>query len=434
MPTPYAESVYARLARAEDEVKQIRLAHMRWIANGLLAAVTLLYAMSVVFRASSPWWAYIGAFAEAAMVGALADWFAVTALFRHPLGLSFVPHTAIVPKNKDRIADNLGQFVQGEFFSTERITAVIKEAKPAARLARWMADERHAEMIGAMFVKLLGYGLTMLDDATVRAFLHKALAGRFGELDLSTLGGRILHGLTQDGRHQAVLDQMLAAASEYANDASVKRGIARFFAEKLPLYFRSLKDKTATFAIEKLVDMLGEALSEVERQPDHPLRVEFDRIIANWIERLQSDPDLREKIRHYQVQLASNDALTGYVDTLWKDISTWLNDDLRSNHSIVAKKLASVVAAIGATLQDDAGMQLVIDNQILLQVPPLLEGLRPKLAMFIASKMKEWKEHEVVQKLELNIGRDLQFIRLNGTLVGGCVGLGIHLLTMIGHR
>lgn len=364
------------------------------------------------------------------MVGALADWFAVTALFRHPLGLSFIPHTAIIPKNKNRIADNLGDFVQGEFFSTERVTHVIRTVDPAARVAHWLADEKNADLVGSGVVKLLAYGLTLLDTAEVRAFLRRMVVDKFADIDLSTLAGQILQALTHDGRHQAVLDQMLTAASRYLNDESIKRQVAEFLAEKIPLYFKSWKDSTANYAIDKLLDFLGRLLAEIDRDADHPVRAEFDRAVWRLIARLKDDPAFRDQVRAHQRQLASNDVLTDYVDGLWRDVNAWLRADIASARSSIRARLSGAVSAFGAALAADAQMRHVIDEQIVLHVPRLLDHVRPKLALFISSKMKEWKEHEVVEKLELNIGRDLQFIRLNGTLVGGCVGLAIHVLTV----
>ncbi|WP_158899607.1 DUF445 domain-containing protein [Burkholderia sp. L27(2015)] len=429
MPTPYVDSVYVRLARAEDEVKRIRLRRMQWVATGLLLFVTGLYIASVFFKNTSVAWPYVGAFAEAAMVGALADWFAVSALFRHPLGLSFIPHTAIIPKNKDRIADNLGDFVQGEFFSTERVTSVIRDFNPAQKLAGWLSDHQHADMIGTIVVKVLAYGLNALDETEVRSFLRKNVALKFNELDLSTFASQILRALTHEGRHQAILDQMLKGASNYINEPEIKRRIIDFAADKIPLYVKSWKDTTATFFIEKILGYVGDTLAEVDQDPNHPLRAEFDRAIAELIVKLKSDLLFRLKIKEYQEQLASNEVLADFVDSLWRDISAWIQKDLSSKQSLIHAKISEIAGRLGTTLSSDTPMQTWINDQILNYVPELLDRFRPKIGAFISGKMKEWKEHEVVNKLELNIGRDLQFIRLNGTFVGGLVGLIIHVAT-----
>jgi uncharacterized membrane-anchored protein YjiN (DUF445 family) len=433
MSTHYSDSVYVRLTQAEDQAKQLRLSLMQWLATGILVAVAVLYGISVAFDKYSVVWSYVAAFSEAAMVGALADWFAVSALFRHPLGLSFIPHTAIIPKNKDRIADNLGDFVQSEFFSSERITAVIRDVDPAAKLADWLADERNADVVGAGSAKLLQHGLSMLDHDAVRTFLRKMLAEKFVEADLSKMAGKLLHSLTLDGRHQEVLNQMLAALSSYLNDPNVKQRVTATLADKLPLYLQSFKDQAANFVIEKLVDFFGELLAEVNQDPQHALRVDFDKAVQNLIEKFRSDPAFRAQVKAYQAQIASNEALTGYVDALWHDFNAWLRNDLESRQSVIRGKLTDMIRSVGVALQNDANVRRVINDQILTYVPHLIDQARPKVGTFISSKMKEWKDHEVVRKLELNIGRDLQFIRLNGTFVGGIIGLLIHTVTVWFH-
>jgi uncharacterized membrane-anchored protein YjiN (DUF445 family) len=433
MSTPYTESVYVRLARAEDEAKQMRLAQMRWLATGILIVFTVLYMLSVGFAKSSAVWPYIGAFAEAAMVGALADWFAVSALFRHPLGLSFIPHTAIIPKNKDRIADNLGEFVQGEFFSVERITATVVEFDPATQLSTWLVDQNNADAVGAGAVKLLTYGLAMLDKDAVHALLRKVLSERFGEIDLSSLAARILQSLTKDGRHQVVLNEVLGSASDYLNDPEVKGRLVNVLAEKMPVYLESLKMKSANYLIEKLVDFLCELLEEVDQNPEHVLRADFDAAVQSLIGKLGSDPDFRARVTRYQRQIVANDALTDYVENIWADFSAWLRDDLASRQSIIREKLTNAAHAMGLALQTDPALRRAINDAIMSQVPQWVDRARPKIGQFISGKMKEWKDHEIVEKLELNIGRDLQFIRLNGTFVGGLIGLAIHVMTVAFH-
>jgi uncharacterized membrane-anchored protein YjiN (DUF445 family) len=434
MPIPYANSMYVRQAHAEDEAKRVKLRRIKWFATGLLLAVSVLYVIGTVLQARNgawPFWAYLSAFAEAAMVGAIADWFAVDALFRHPFGLAFIPHTAIIPKNKDRIADNLGDFVQGEFFSVDRITSVIRLMNPAEKLAGWLSNTQNAEVTGSVLVKVLAYGFSALDQKEVRAFLRKNVALKFNELDLSSFSGKILHALTHDGRHQGILDQILKSASVYLNEEDTKNRIIAFASDKIPLYFDKAKKLTASFLLEKILGYIGETLSEMDQDLNHPLRAEFDAAVRDLIVKLESDPLFRLKIKQYQEQLASNELLTDYVDSLWQDISTWIKNDLANRQSIIHAKIADVTLQLGETLHDDKLMQEWINNQILNYVPEVLDRFRPKIGAFISGKMKEWKEHEVVEKLELNIGRDLQFIRLNGTLVGGLVGLIIHAVTVI---
>jgi uncharacterized membrane-anchored protein YjiN (DUF445 family) len=430
MSTSYSESIYARLTRAEDEAKQIRLTHMRWLATGVLVVVIILYAVSVKLADTGVVWPYVRAFAEAATVGALADWFAVSALFRHPLGLTFIPHTAIIPKNKDRIADNLGDFVQGEFFSEDRVREAIVDADPASRLAEWAKKEDNAQALARGIAKMMAYALGKLDSKTVHDHLRQMIASRFVEMDLSSLAARVLHSLTKDDRHQGVLDEMLAAANGYLNDPLIKARLKIFLAEHIPLWFDKLKEASANVVVDKLVDFGGKAIAEIATQPDHLLRGDFDKALRNLIDKLSSDRAFRARISEHQRELANNNVLTEYVETIWNDLSDWLKSDLTSRRSVLCDKFATAAQAFGASLLKDSALRTSINNAILDQVPALVEHARPKIAGFISAKMKEWKDHEVVRKLELNIGRDLQFIRLNGTFVGGLIGLAIHVVTI----
>lgn len=431
MSTPSAALEYARIARRADDDKRLKLRQMKWIATGLLLLVTALYALSQVLKARHPAWPYVGAFAEAAMVGALADWFAVSALFRHPLGLSFIPHTAIIPKNKDRIADNLGQFVQGEFFASERVTGYIAALTPAARLARWLADEHNSAQLGRYAASAFGYALSALDSAAVRAFLKRNVIARFNQLDLAEFAGNILDALTQNGRHQAIFDQALGTANTYLNDDRVKLPLIEMLAGQIPLGFDSLKNVSARYVYGRLIDGFANTLADMEGNPGHPLRQEFDRVLQQLIDKLRADPAFRERVRQYQHEWSADPVLADYVDSLWNDLHAWLKRDLADPDSQIQHQIAGLFRQLGQSLEQDAAMQQWIDGQILQHTPHALDRLRPRISSFISTKMKEWQDHEIVDKLELNIGRDLQFIRFNGTLVGGFVGLAIHAATVL---
>lgn len=430
MSTTYQESTYARYSEAVDELKRVKLIQTRWIATGLLVLMTALYAASVAYGHTSAAWPFIGAFAEAAMVGALADWFAVSALFRHPLGIP-LPHTAIIPKNKDRIADNLGDFVQGEFFSTDRIQHALGEINPVERMATWLAHAENADKAASVIGRLLVFVLDAVDHDALRTFLKKVVNDRFISLDLSTLAGNILQGLTRDNRHQALLDQILHGANEYLNKEEVKEKIAGFLKDMIPALFDSLKDSIANIAIDKLLKALAEKLDEVNNCPDHPLREWFGLSVQRYVNDLKRDPELRHKIRFYQEQIARNDELAAYVDGIWQDMHDWLKRDLSGSSSLTLAKVSSMSVSLGASLLQSKETLSAINEQIMRAIPGILDELRPRIGGFISSKMKDWKDHEIVGKLELNIGRDLQFIRLNGTLVGGLIGLLIHTITVI---
>ncbi|MGB7480114.1 MAG: DUF445 domain-containing protein [Burkholderiaceae bacterium] len=412
---------------ARDDDKRRRLRRMQWLANGLLLLVAAVFVLAIRFQHVHPAWPYVAAFAEAAMVGALADWFAVVALFRHPLGLSFIPHTAIIPANKDRIATNLGAFVQGEFFATERVLAVIREFDPAARAAGWFAQEANAERFGELAARTLSYALEALDDEEVRNYFHRAVAAHIGRFDLARLAGSLLDALTADGRHQALLDRLLEAIEAALARPDVRERMERMLADELPLYFERLKQAGGRIAAERVVAGILRLLQEINADPEHALRHDFNRMVAGLIEKLKSDPAWRFRIEQFQRQLADDPRLSDYLNGLWQDLRQWLAADLERADSSVRARAAGAAHRLALTLREDGAMQQWINDRILQAAPALIEEYRPRLGNFIAAKVGEWKDEEIVDKLEQNIGRDLQFIRVNGTLVGGCVGLLIHL-------
>jgi uncharacterized membrane-anchored protein YjiN (DUF445 family) len=416
----------ARPTEAETD-KRRRLRRMQWLANGLLLLAALVFAAATYFETRHPLLPYLAAFAEAAMVGALADWFAVVALFRHPLGMRFLPHTAIIPANKDRIANNLGAFVQGEFFATERVLQVIRTFDPAAALARWFMQPAHAERLGAWLVRSFAYALDALDDRQVQRYLRRAVMAQIERIDLAQLAGQLLDLLTLDNRHQALLDQVLAGIEATLAKPEVRARIEQMLAHEMPLYFERLKLAGGRIAAEKIVTGILELLHEVNADPRHALRHDFDQMLANLVQKLQQDPAYRYRIERFQRRLAADPRLSAYLGGLWRDLRAWLREDLRCVDSRIGARIAGLAQQFAQTLHADSAMQQWINQQILQAAPALVETWRPRLGDFIAAKMREWKDDEIVDKLELNIGRDLQFIRLNGTLVGGLVGLAIHL-------
>jgi uncharacterized membrane-anchored protein YjiN (DUF445 family) len=414
-------------ASAEAEAyKRRRLRHMQWLANALLLLAAVVFALATYFKTSHPVLPYLAAFAEAAMVGALADWFAVVALFRHPLGLRFIPHTAIIPANKDRIATNLGDFVQGEFFATERVLHVIREFDPAGKIAAWFAQEANAQRFGEITLRGFSYALNALGDEQVKNYLRRAVAAHLARFDLAQLAGNLLDLLTLDDRHQALLDQLLEAIEATLAKPEVRERIERMLANEMPLYFERLKMAGGRLAAEKIAAGILQLLQEINLDAQHPLREDFNRMVANLIQKLKSDPAYRFRIGQFQQQLAADPRLADYLHGLLQDFRQWLQQDLARADSSLRTKLVAVTHQLALNLRDDLAMRQWINGQILLAAPPLIEAYRPRVGGFIAAKMREWKDEEIVDKLELNIGRDLQFIRLNGTLVGGMVGLLIH--------
>ena len=402
---------------------------MKRIALGLLCAAALLYVLAKSFEPRHPWLGYVAAFAEAAMVGAIADWFAVVALFRHPLGLP-IPHTAIIPANKDRIGANLAGFICNNFLSTAQVLSKLKEFDAAARLADWLASPAHARTLGDHAVTVVRYGLGALDDTRVRDFFGRAVTAGLAQIDLSRLLGQALDALTAGGRHQALLDDVLKQVAELIEGEELQGRITEAIAREVKtLRYVGLDQVAARAATRKIVAAVAHTLGELAAEPSHPLRQRFDAFVDDFVLRLKHDPEFQARGEQLRAELQAHPALAQYTHGLWDELLAWLHDDLAREDSSIRQRVVTMAGSLGARLQRDESIRRWFNEQIEAAAPAAIERYREDIRRYIVERVEEWNADEMTAELERNIGRDLQFIRINGTLVGGMVGLAIYSLT-----
>lgn len=402
---------------------------MKRVALGLLCGAAVLYGVAHAMEARHPVWGYVAAFAEAAMVGAIADWFAVVALFRHPLGLP-IPHTAIIPANKDRIGAKLAGFILDNFLSTPQVLAKLREFDPAARLANWLAEPAHGERLGEHAVAAVRYGLSAFDDERARAFVGRAAAAGLAQVDVSRLLGQLLDALTAGGRHQALLDDVLTQVADVMQGETVQEHITEAIAREIKtLRYVGLDQVAARAATRKIVSALVNTLGDVAAEPGHPLRLRFDGFMADFVERLKSDPEFQVRGEAIRAELLAHPALTEYLRGLWDTLLAWLHDDLARDDSTIRRRIAMLAGSMGARLQQDESFRRWINEQITDAAPVAIARYREDIRRYIVERVAQWNAQEMTDELERHIGRDLQFIRINGTLVGGLVGLLIHTVT-----
>jgi len=402
---------------------------MKRVALGLLCGAALLYGVAHVLEARHPAWGYVAAFAEAAMVGAIADWFAVVALFRRPLGLP-IPHTAIIPANKDRIGAKLAGFILDNFLSTPQVLAKLQAFDPAARLAQWLALPANGDRLGVHAVAMVRYGLTAFDDERARAFLARAASAGLAQLDLSRLLGQVLDAVTADGKHQALLDDVLAQVAKVVEGEEVQERIAEAIAREIrTLKYVGLDQVAARVATRKIVAAVSRTLGELAAEPEHPLRKRFDHFMDDFVVRLQHDPEFHARGEQIRAELQAHPALGEYLHGLWGQLLAWLDDDLGRADSSIRRRIASMATSLGQRLQQDAPFRRWINEQITDAAPVAIERYREDIRRYIVERVGQWNAQEMTLELERHIGRDLQFIRINGTLVGGLVGLSIHTVT-----
>ncbi|MDQ2733871.1 MAG: DUF445 domain-containing protein [Pseudomonadota bacterium] len=402
---------------------------MKRIALALLGAAALVYAAAVALQGRHPAWGYVAAFAEAAMVGAIADWFAVVALFRHPLGLP-IPHTAIIPSNKDRIGENLATFICANFLSTEQVLSKLRELDPASRLAAWLAEPRHAVSLAEHLSSALAYALGVLDDDRVRAFFRSTVVARLEQVDVTRLAGQLLDVLTAQHRHQQLLDGLLQQLAHMLDDETLKAQVAEVIAAEVKyLRFVGLDNVAGRYATEKMVAGVVRLVGEMGADPSHPLRLRFDGFAASFIERLKDDPELRSKGEAIKQELLAHPALSTYLHGLWSETIAWVQGDLAQPGSTIREQAMLGTRSLGEKLLADPAMRNWINEQIRSAAPRWIERYREDIRGYIVARVANWNAAEMTRELEANIGRDLQFIRINGTLVGGLVGLAIYSAT-----
>jgi uncharacterized membrane-anchored protein YjiN (DUF445 family) len=403
---------------------------MQRLALGLLVAAAALYAVAIWLQPRHAAWSWVAAFCEAAMIGAIADWFAVVALFRRPLGLP-IPHTAIVPANKSRIGANLADFLCSNFLGTQQVLAKLREFGPADRLADWLADPAHARRIALHLTAAARWGVGTLDDERVRRFVGGATLAVLARIDAAPLAGRLLDVLTANRRHQALLDAVLQQVGRRLDDDAVREQIAQLIAAEVNvLRYVGLDTMAGAYAARKIVAAVGRIVGEMGADPAHPLRERFDAAMAEFVERLKTDPALQARAETLKLEVLAHPQLAAYLQEVWNDVLAWLRDDLaRDDDSAIGARIAATAATLGERLRSDAPMRQWIDAQFVDAAPRWIDRYREDIRRYIVERVDAWNTQELSDELERNIGRDLQYVRINGTLVGGLIGLVIHALT-----
>lgn len=406
------------------------------LALGLLLLAALLYCLATWMGAAHPAWGYLAAFAEAAMVGAIADWFAVTALFRHPLGLP-IPHTAILPRKKARLGSSLSDFICTHFLATPQIMAKLEHFDAAARLAAWLRQPANARALADGGGGLLAFVLRALREAEVRQFVRHSLLERLRHVDFAALAGAALALALREGRERDLFDALLGRADRLLREEATREKLAALLSSefgglRVRLFGKELglDEKAGRWSAERLVLRLSELLGEVAGDPQHALRGEFAAALDELVRRLREDPRYRLHGETIRAELLTHPALLGWLDGVWQALLDDLDADLaRGDTSRVRQRLARLLQRLGEELAGDAALCAWIDARLRSGVPPLLERYREAIGRYIAARVEQWDDDELVELLERQVGRDLQFIRINGTLVGGCVGLLLHALT-----
>jgi uncharacterized membrane-anchored protein YjiN (DUF445 family) len=405
------------------------LSRMKALALGLLVLAFVVYAVATWLEPRHSAWGYVAAAAEAAMIGALADWFAVVALFRHPLGLP-IPHTAIIAANKDRLGAQLARFLGEHFLTRQHVQPVLARWDMASALGQWLARPEGSRQVGQWLQQATPAVLQALDQTPVQQWVAQLAQRLLRGLDLSSLGGQALSALTANGHHQQWLNGLLQQLSQWAGQESVQERLTDAIARELKeLKYVGLDQMAARLATRKLVAALTRTLSDVASDPQHELRHRFDAWMFDAIERMQHDPDWQARVAHWRDAWLDQPQWATPIAAWWHELMGRLRDEALKPETELAERVAHVVQMAGVHLLADASLRDWLNQQAQDGLLGVLDSSRDTLVGFVAQRVQDWDAQEMSRVLEKNIGRDLQFIRINGTLVGALVGLLLHALT-----
>ncbi|MBY6367170.1 DUF445 domain-containing protein [Rhodococcoides corynebacterioides] len=415
----------------DEDVKRRDLRKMKGVATGFLVFATIVYLWCrwQESRGAGDWVGYVRAASEAGMVGALADWFAVTALFRHPLALP-IPHTAIIKRKKDQLGASLGSFVGTNFLAVDVVSQKVQAARVPLRLGTWLAERRNADRVAEETATVLRGVLDVLDDEDIQQVIDNTIVKRLGDPQWGPPIGRVLTSLLEENRQKPLIDLLAERAHEWAQNS-------------LPTIDRIVSRDSPSWS-PKFVDvLLGERIHrelvdftwKVRSNPQHELRLAADKFLVDFANDLQHDPETIAKAEAVKSEIMGRDEVTGLAAASWKVAKRLIVDSVDDPSSTLRATIAQNVQKFGLRLRDDTAVREKVDGWLLAGVRYIVENYTDEITTVITDTVARWDADEASRKIELQVGRDLQFIRINGTVVGSLAGLAIYTVSdlLFGH-
>ena len=415
---PGAGSSTPPVRRQEERQRQLRTMKRR--ATGFLVVTTVAFILITVLTDATGVWGYLQAMAEASMVGGLADWFAVTALFRHPLGIP-IPHTAVIVERKDEFGRTLGEFVQENFLSAGVITDRVRNARVVDRAAEWLSSPENATQLSGHAADLAVGLADLVNDDDVHRLIDEELSAAVERLPLASIASRGLSMMTAENRHHELFDAILKGLERFLQDS--RETLRSRFAQEAPWW---LPDAVDDRIFDRLFDGVCRLLGDVNRDPNHAVRKQFDTWITSLVDRLENSPEMQERVDELKHEVLEHPQLREWSGSLWGEVKDVLREQAAAPDSELRQRIADAVQALGHRLCEDDGMRDKAEQMIEDGVSFFAEHFHDELAELISGTVERWDASETAQKLELLLGRDLQWIRINGTVVGGLAGLAIH--------
>jgi uncharacterized membrane-anchored protein YjiN (DUF445 family) len=411
---------------ANRDVERARdLRRIKLSATALLVFTAALFIVARHFEPTHWAWGYVASFAAAATVGGIADWYAVVALFRRPLGLP-IPHTAIIPRNHLRIADTLGEFIETNFLAPEPVEKRLGEVDFAALVADWLVEPERAAALADFVLRLLPQTLGAIEQSGLKGFLGKRIMTELERIELAPLAAGLLSAVTEKGRHQRLLDELLGALEKVLTNEETLAALRDRIRKELPALFNLYR--ADAYLLRKIVASTSGFIQDARADRQHPLRVEFDSFVTGFIEQLRSSQAFARRAESLKRDLLARPEIAAIAEGAWESLRTFLEQDSRAPDSQIRRQLEAMLVDIGGQLARDPAIRAEINRGMVRVLADFVQSQKSGVGRFIADQVKSWDIDMLIGRIELTVGRDLQYIRFNGALIGGLAGLALHAL------
>ena len=411
-----------------DAARAAELRRVKLLATLVLAATFGLFIGAKALLPVHPAFGFIAAFAEAATIGGLADWYAVVALFRRPLGLP-IPHTAIIQSNQHRIADKLGDFIEVHFLEAAPVEAKLRQIDFGSFIADWLRDRKRSEDLARFALRLLPEAVSATENSGLMTFVSRRITSQLMSIDLAPLAAGTLRAFVSEGRHQGLLDDILRAVHQTLTQADTMAMIREKIRAELPTLLKLYRaDK---FLVNRIVASATTFFEEVRNDPKHPFRGEFDRMVLSFVDRLGSDPSYAGRIDGLKRDLLARPELGDLARNIWSNARSFFERSASGESQVLQQHLVRMFMAAGEALAGDSELRGEINQGLVAVLRTVIAEQKSGVSTFISDQVKSWDMGQLISLIEINIGKDLQYIRFNGALIGGLAGLGLYTVELL---
>lgn len=410
-----------------EQEKLQQLKRVKRLATLVLVLCFVVMVCAMILEHYYPAFGFVAAFAEAATIGGIADWYAVVALFKHPMNIPF-PHTAIIPNNQHRIGDNIGRFIQNNFLAAEPIRKKLEEVDFADEIAKWLSERSKSQSLAEFTTRLVPQMLHAVDQKGMVDFASGKIRSELEKTNLAPLVGEVMDALANDKRQQQLMNELLTAIHRFLTDDDALDSIRQKVSDELPTLLNLFR--ADRMLMNRIVNAATTLLDEIKEDPDHELRAEFERFLKNYVTRLKRSKRFANRVETMKVQILNRPEFSEIAQHTWGSIRTFLENDAKSENPKLTQRLTDILVDTGKNLQSEPKLRDEINDGMVTFLSGFVENQKANISLFVSDQVKSWDFRQLTLLIEANIGKDLQYIRFNGMLIGGIVGLVLYVLQL----